>query len=126
MKTLTDILKYIPAVLWSGIIFIVCLLPGSSLPKDPFLEKIHFDKIVHFSVYILLFLLLIYGLKQNFLKKKRIYIASLICISQGIIIEFLQGSTFVKGRSFELLDVVANVSGVIAGILLIYRKHKTN
>ncbi len=125
MNTFTDILKYIPAVVWSGIIFIVCLLPGSSLPKDPFLEQIHFDKIVHFSVYLVLFFLLTYGLKQNFQWKKQISIAALICISQGIIIEFLQGSALVKGRSFELLDIVANVCGVIAGIL-VYRKHKTN
>ena len=118
--------NYIPAVLWSVIIFIVCLLPGNTFPAEDFLDTIYFDKIVHFTMYLILFMLIMNGIKKERpIRKKLLFAAAFICILQGVLIEFLQGSDLVSNRSFELFDIIANITGVLTGFLLALRKHKT-
>lgn len=124
MKIEFQIIRIIPALLWSGIIFFICFLPGSSLPKAEWLDKIHFDKIVHASSYFILFLLLV-----NIPKKPNgifILMAGLLCMAQGILIEFLQGSTLVQNRSFDRWDIAANLTGVTIGWLLLRLKGRNH
>lgn len=116
--------KIIPAILWSGIIFFLCFLPGNDLPKEDWLDKIHFDKIVHATLYFILFLLIIFGIKDSQISfKKQILFTSLICISQGILIEFVQGSSLIQNRSFDVFDIAANCIGVIFAIIFINKNH---
>ena len=116
--------RYIPALLWSGIIFFGCLIPGNDLPKEDFLDKIYFDKIVHAFMYFILLRLIVNGMKGDMLLKRQILIAAVICISQGVVIEFLQGSSLIKNRSFEFMDIIANTTGVILSGAWIYQKNK--
>ncbi|MFN8296097.1 MAG: VanZ family protein [Chitinophagales bacterium] len=115
--------KIIPALLWSGIIFFLCFLPGSAFPKEDWLDKIYFDKIVHAFLYLILFFLII----RIFENKTTLSLltASVLCIAQGILIEFVQGSSFIEHRSFDVYDIAANIFGVISGIIMAYKKHKT-
>ncbi|HNE49924.1 MAG TPA: VanZ family protein [Chitinophagales bacterium] len=116
--------EYLPAVLWSAFIFFVCFIPGNDLPKENWLDKIHFDKIVHLSLYFILFLLIVRIPKK---KNKKVFLfAALWCITQGVVIEFIQGTPLIKNRSFDVLDIAANVVGVIIALLWINTKHKTN
>jgi VanZ family protein len=115
--------KIIPAILWSGIIFFLCFLPGSALPKEDWLDKIYFDKIVHAVLYFVLFFLI---LRISTIKTSAaILTATALCIVQGILIELVQGSSWIQHRSFDIWDIAANVFGVIIGIFLFRQKHKT-
>jgi VanZ family protein len=107
-----------PATLWSAFIFIVSLIPGNELPKEDWLDKIHFDKIVHAFLYFVFFLLVV----RIFTTKGHVAIltASALCITQGILIELLQDSSFIQHRSFDLCDILANIAGVILAMLLNY------
>ena len=106
--------RIIPALLWSGIIFFLCFLPGSALPKEDWLDKIYFDKIVHAGLYFILFLLIVRIFETK--TKSALIIASLLCIAQGILIEFVQGSSLIDHRSFDIYDIIANVVGVLIAI----------
>ena len=115
--------RLIPAIVWSGIIFFLSFLPGNALPKEDWFDKIYFDKIVHATLYFILFFLIIYGIKPvNSITQKQIVVASLVCIVQGILIEFVQGSSIIQNRSFDMFDIVANCVGVGFGILFIKNK----
>ncbi|MBK9794245.1 MAG: VanZ family protein [Sphingobacteriales bacterium] len=119
MNNSNKISKIIPAILWSGIIFFLCFLPGSALPKEDWLDKIYFDKIVHAVLYFVLFLLIlrIFNAKNT----GAFSTASALCISQGILIEFVQSSSLIQHRSFDVWDIAANVFGVILAIF--FTKH---
>lgn len=105
-----------PAILWSAFIFFLCFLPGSALPKEDWLDKIYFDKIVHAVLYFVLFFLII----RIFSTKTAVAFlsASSLCIVQGILIELVQGSSLIQNRSFDVWDIAANIFGVMAGIIL--------
>lgn len=111
------LIKIIPALLWSGIIFFLCFLPGSQLPKEDWLDKIYFDKIVHAILYLILFFLIIRIAEK--LTKPVLFIASILCITQGILIEFVQGSSLIQNRSFDMYDIVANIIGVLIALTII-------
>lgn len=104
----------VPALLWSGTIFVLCFLPGSAFPKEDWLDKIYFDKLVHAFLYFVLFILLLRIPKALNFKNK--LAAALICIAQGVLIEFVQGSSWIQNRSFDVYDILANVIGVAIGI----------
>ncbi len=118
--------NYLPAVLWSAFIFFLCFIPGSTLPKEDWLDKIYFDKTVHVILYLILFLLIIHAFKQQPVKPFHLVIAASLCLAQGIIIECVQGTSLIQGRSLDLWDIAANGLGVLAGIVSSMPKHKTN
>jgi len=119
LNNTNKISKIIPAILWSGIIFFLCFLPGSALPKEDWLDKIYFDKIVHAVLYLVLFFLIlrIFSAKTT----AAFLTTSSLCIAQGILIEFVQGSSLIQHRSFDSWDIAANVFGVILAIF--FTKH---
>ena len=83
------------------------------------------DKIFHFMAYALFTLLwfnaFYFRFKYN--KIKGIYRTVVIAIVFGIIIEVLQWLT-TTSRSFDLLDIVANVLGVLFAAILLNSKIK--
>ena len=55
--------KYnILSILWSLLILVLCLLPGKDLPT---VDIINFDKLAHFSIYLLLAVMMYYGWKKQ-------------------------------------------------------------
>ncbi|MEN9447579.1 MAG: hypothetical protein RJA25_869 [Bacteroidota bacterium] len=120
MKNKINIKYYLPAIVWSAFIFFVCFIPGGKLPKENWLDKIYFDKIVHAGLYIVLFFLLV-RIPPN-PNKKVIIIASFICIAQGILIEFIQGTSLISNRTFDVLDIAANIVGVLIAISIFLKK----
>lgn len=58
-----------------------------------------------------------HALYQYMSKKSAIVYSFLFGVVVGIVLEILQDTTF-SGRSFEYLDIIANISGSILGILL--------
>lgn len=104
-----------PALVWLFIVLVLTLIPGPAIPDVGFSFRI--DKIVHFFIFGGQMVLTSYSLdKQASIKgtpARPILIAAVFCVGAGVFIEFLQ--RFVPGRSFSLLDMVANTIGVVIG-----------
>lgn len=101
-------------IAWGICMFIVFIMPvkGVKAPSIP-----HLDKLVHFGLFLFLSAFAMSWLKN--IQKSNLYIALLIVFSlgfYGIAIEWLQGRFF--GRSADFWDWVADVVGVVAGIVL--------
>ena len=106
------------SILWASAILVACLMPGKDLPSVTIFE---FDKIVHFTLYLTLALMMYYGWrKQNSflsLHQNTILKILLITSSYGFLVEVAQ-ELFTTDRHFDIFDALANASGAVAGSLL--------
>ncbi|MFN3405127.1 MAG: VanZ family protein [Cytophagaceae bacterium] len=110
--------------LWSLVILVLTLSPGSTLPKFGLSKIIPLDKIAHF----LIFLFFAWLIGNSFHKESRSLILNrkpktysfLLAFIYGISIELIQ--SMIPDRSFELEDIAANTAGCLAGVLLIRMK----
>lgn len=77
------------------------------------------DKIIHFLMY-LLFTLLLTSSNNKFINNPnvRIVVSLSYPLLLGIIMEILQGTLFINYRSFEILDIIANTTGIVVGYYL--------
>ncbi len=106
------------AIIWTIIIFIGCSLPGRDLPSVHLFDQ--FDKVVHFS-FFLLFFIFWYFSPTIFFKKSLAWIMITAIVGFGI--EFYQ-IHFVVGRSFDVWDGVADTVGALAGFFLIHLTYR--
>jgi len=105
---------------WAFLIAVLSLLPESEVDKVWFDFFIPLDKMAHFVMYsVLTFFALIYVKTLNLPFKTWSLIIVCSVFIYGIVIEFLQELDFI-GRNASFNDVLADLSGVIAGILLFY------
>lgn len=116
--------SFIYSFLWMIVIAFLSLLPGADIPTPSFLRIPYMDKIVHFFMYFIFALLIIYGyLKytRGNLRKKHIIISFFIVVFWGGLMEILQGVfQFSLGRSMDLIDFIANLTGSLVAILIFY------
>lgn len=116
---------YWPAILWILLVLYLCTLPGSDLPKDPFFEKIHMDKIVHLGLFGCTVLLLCIGYyrSKGHISAFTLTLFWLVAAFYGLAIEYIQKYWAVE-RSFDMMDVVADSIGALCGIIafLLVRK----
>ena len=90
--------------LFNILLITVCLIPIPKSAPTPFTRT---DLVVHLASYIIVsFLFLI--------SYRKILLVTILFIAQGILIEVIQ--PFVN-RHFEWLDIMANTSGVLIGLL---------
>jgi glycopeptide antibiotics resistance protein len=75
------------------------------------------DKIAHFFFYLVMAFLANH--QQVFLEKsnRKEWFVFLYCALFGLGIEIIQG-TLIEGRYFELWDLIANIIGIIVGIIV--------
>jgi len=111
-----------PGITWFIISTILLILPGSAFPKENWLDKIWFDKWVHIGLFGIMVFLFGWGLLQSKkdrqqLKRNFLSIA-LVCLTYGIIMEFIQDN-FIPNRSFDYGDIIADFVGCLAGWRLI-------
>ncbi len=104
-------------IIWAVIIFILCSIPGDTLPSAPLIEIPHFDKLVHFGMFFIMAVFIIselnYQTKWNQLK---IALTTLIIAAvYGGAIEILQQNFFVN-RSGDYIDFIADSLGAAAAI----------
>lgn len=100
------------------LILLVCYFSLTSNPPKISLQFEHLDKIEHMLSYMIL---MAWFAQLYHTKQSRIYYA-LFFIVLGITIEILQGLGGI--RYFEYLDMLANSSGVVMGLLLTKGKRK--
>ena len=115
-----------PSILWAAFILYLCMMPAHHLPH---IAIPNFDKLVHFTFYFTLTLLMNWGwMKQgsfNWLHKRALLKIFLFCCIYGFTIEIMQ-ETLTTDRHFEWLDEAANATGAAVGSLVwvFYRKDK--
>jgi VanZ family protein len=120
-------LKYLlPAIVWTLLMLWLITIPGSSIPETPFLNIPHFDKLVHAIIFAVFTFLVNYGF---FMQKKLVYsrhhytISLVLGVIYSVFTEWIQ-LEFVVGRSGELMDIVADLTGCLLGaIAFYYRKY---
>ncbi len=103
-------------IVWALVIFILCAMPSDDIP-NPHWNVPHLDKAVHFGMFFIMALLLCSELQyQTRMNLRKIYLTTLcIAFLYGGIIEILQQHFF--NRSGDLLDLLADVLGAVAGCL---------
>lgn len=120
MKTHKSMWAYIAAITWTVTVIVGSSVPGNDANKfNPLLFE-GGDKIAHLGAYLMMVLLWGIALKS---RGKRIGGARLsfyMSIAIGIVLEICQ-STIFESRSFEILDIIANIMGSIIGLILFYK-----
>jgi VanZ family protein len=107
------------AILWTLLIFILCLMPGKDIPniKVPFI-----DKWTHFALFGV-FAFLWYSTKPT-QKISFVFFIFIIAAALGWLIETLQGLFPSLGRSKDVMDMVADCTGGLIGIAIFYFFHR--
>ena len=110
-----------------ALVFYLTLLPQENFSKlseirqlEIFLEIDNLDKVVHFGMFGLMTILFFYSYKIFDLR------LIIVPFSISFLIEILQGTLTFLHRSFDFVDLMANLSGItIAYIIVIYYlRHK--
>jgi VanZ family protein len=114
--------SYLPAVVWLIISAVLLALPGNDLPHGDFLNIPFFDKYVHLGMFLLLTVLFCYPLVNSGLEKRtirsRFIKITVLAILYGVMMEYVQ-LYLVYGRSFDVMDIVFDAIGSLAGYLAI-------
>jgi len=108
-----EILRFIPAGIWSAVIAFLCLMPSGDLPENQLFNIPHFDKLVHAGLYFILSLLLIKPLSKSGLPAILPIIAYTVILGGGL--ELLQ-AFFTVSRSGSWFDLLADIIGAMAGV----------
>ncbi|QQS28452.1 MAG: VanZ family protein [Sphingobacteriales bacterium] len=105
--------KKILAGLWAVLILALSALTPPSVAdfRIPYI-----DKVAHFTMYFILTLLLYLAFKPGKdIHVGRIISIPLISFLYGLLMEFAQ-KKFFSGRSFEINDIVANLTGILFAV----------
>jgi Predicted integral membrane protein len=111
---------WLSIVIWAAIILILCGMPPQDVDKMKFIDIPYQDKIVHFGLYFILAVLImaVLTLNTHLKQSKWAYVITILsCLFYGWLIEVMQRNFF-PGRSYELMDIVADTAGAVVGVLL--------
>ncbi len=109
--------NFIPAAVWTVVIYILLVMPAADIPASPFLELIHFDKWVHAGLFGTLSLLACAPFFKTKYASLSLFIwISVAALAYGIVMEFVQ-KYFTTDRDFDVLDMAADAAGVILGCI---------
>jgi glycopeptide antibiotics resistance protein len=106
--------RYFPAIAWSALILYLSANPGIHLPQS-WSDLLAWDKLGHFCFYAIQTIFFVLWWKQ--LKVRVFLIAVFISICFGWAMECMQ-YLFFPNRYFEVLDLLANISGSISGAIV--------
>ncbi|MEX2177429.1 MAG: VanZ family protein [Gemmatimonadaceae bacterium] len=104
--------RWLPPLLWAGLIFFATSMPGSLLPQ----QVSTVDKLAHFTMYMVLAFLLARYRSEVTSRWRSAGFALAVAIAYGAIDEWHQ--QFIPGRSTELADWYADSLGAASGALL--------
>ena len=105
---------------YSVVVTIVFLVPAKQVPSL-FDFYIPIDKLVHIFIFLVLSFLWLAYIDRVLTNTKPIvlFLALLVCLLYGIIIEVSQ-ELFVRSRKAEALDVIADLFGASIGLFLFF------
>lgn len=103
--------RWLPPVLWAGVILTGTSMPGSVIPS----QASGVDKALHFSIYLLFGILLTRELAENSTRWRAAALAIVIAAVFAAADEWHQ--QFIPGRSTEVADWYADFIGATIGAL---------
>lgn len=106
--------------IWLLLITLLCMIPQEELPNAGGIP--HIDKLVHFVLYFVLSVLALFVLSKHKSSRKLAIIATIFIFS--FLIEIMQ-EIMPFGRAFSFTDLIANLSGILTGLLLFQKKLNT-
>ena len=107
---------FVCSLVWAGLIVFLSFFNPTSEGGELWFEKQ--DKIGHFGSYAVLSMLLIKSFSKENKKKKPMNTGALISLVFGVLIELGQ-HFFTDDRVGDLIDVLANGSGILLMVVLI-------
>jgi VanZ family protein len=116
--------SFLPAAFFLIVCTILLLLPGSAFPRENWLDRIQFDKLVHIGIFSLLVVLWSWGSLSAYPRGNRKFIYGIggAMLAYGIGIEFIQ-HYFIANRGFEFGDILADAAGVVLGVFFSSRRY---
>lgn len=112
---------FLLAGVWAIFILIISTIGvGMNLPSS-WWEIISWDKLAHAIVYFVLAYFLYKGFRLKQTKSRAIWYAISLATFYGILMEFVQYAFF-PNRYFEVLDIIANIVGIIVCAFLVQQK----
>lgn len=109
--------RIISAVVFQLWATIMMLMPSSGFPS---IEIPNIDKLAHIGIYFLSFLLWVFSFFQGKSNVKYLVFSVItLLLFYGMVIEVVQGR-WIPDRTFDLWDIVANLTGLIIGIVVFY------
>jgi len=117
--------SFFKVIIWALLILAGSLISGNSLNEIKFINIPYFDKIVHFTWYFVLCLLLLSAIYKKLieLKVKNYFLIVFLCTVYGVLMELLQGSLSIN-RSEDFYDALTNSIGALFGAILYVRISK--
>lgn len=109
--------RIIAIITWIALV-ILSVMPLHDVPQVPVWEA---DKWGHLIAYTILTILVFLGAKENSPNKsnKKTLISSIIVsFLTGFVLECIQG-TLLPYRFFDILDLIANIIGVLTGAIIL-------
>lgn len=106
-------------LLWLLIMTIGSLLPGRLITGSSVGSIFVFDKWIHAMAYFILVLLVGVSIRLGLKRAKKVFFA--VCVGlliYSLCIELMQ-EFLSSGRSFEILDLIANFIGILTAYLII-------
>lgn len=105
-----------PALVWTGLIFILLSMDTGSLESASRIPIPHFDKIVHFCIFgSYAWVMLKWRGAINHITFPIALLAFLVSSTYGTAMEFYQEKF--TNREFELGDIYADIIGALVGVL---------
>jgi len=125
MKEELSLANFKWAILWSLLLLFLSGFAGAIQLPESLWDLISTDKAAHFAVYGIYAFLCFKAFEASGMDTNIVRIGVVIwCSFYGFMMETFQ-YYFFPGRYFEFLDNVANISGVLIGLILfIYTKNK--
>lgn len=99
---------------WTGLTLYLSLISARAVSEFNLWDFAGFDKLAHFLFYSVFSFLWSMAVRGRSIEKKFVLFFS---VSFGIFMEICQFYLF-NGRSFEFYDILANIAGSLAGVIL--------
>jgi VanZ family protein len=118
-------LLFLLALFWTGVIAYFCLVQSSDIPT---IDIPNLDKCIHtFFHFVFTFVWYLFFLKQlQFVKPIQLLLYSfLLSFVFGITIELFQ-EMFTTTRHADVMDIVANLTGAVLGVMSVLMCNKCN
>ena len=107
-------------VLWSGMLFIVGVIPDASQVIQQSTATFRWDYLEHFIGYFILGMIFVFWRGDRSFRIQTLELIAFMVVGSifGWLAEYLQ--IFIPGRSFSIIDTFYNLLGILSGILLGY------
>ena len=105
------------SILISLIILYLSLANAKTFEKVELFDFKYLDKLVHFGLYFVFTLIVIYEHRNYFKNTRQLLLIALIPFAFGSLMEICQAD-FTATRTGDILDVLANTGGILSALYL--------